>query len=262
MDHPKSSGDREFHPVTPEEQEQLLREKILAEQESRWQTRGNAAPLIPDEPVRLRETDGHVHPPKIELRPDPAALGLTDEEAKHLVDGGKNNPHVRFTDELKSRFVELLASYGVKHKCAKAVGVCAYTVTLHEKKDQEFAEAVELAMEVFRDSIEETIIDRAIHGWREPMVSAGHIVGYVTKFDNRLLELLAKRHIHAYRDKQQLDVNVSGGVLVAPAPAQSVEEWRAQNTRPALGDESDSPSIELGKKVVENVAAKQPMDDD
>lgn len=178
-------------------------------------------PLIPNEPHRLRESDGHIVPPP--------QLYLTKEQKRDLESGQFRG---KFGDTEKAQFIELLSRYGVKTKCAKAVGVCPYTINIHAKKDPDFADACELALEVFRDSIEETIIDRAIHGWEEPVVSAGKVVTKVRKFDNRLLELLAKRHITAYRDKQQLDVNVSGGVLVAPAPPQSQEDWQQQFSAP------------------------------
>lgn len=201
--------------------------------------RGALIPLEDDH--RLRERDGKVHPPRIQLRP---------EEAEILEDGTRQKAHTLYNDELKQRFIELLSMYGVKHKCAKAVGICPYTHNLHYKKDPEYAEACDLAMEVFRDSIEETIIDRAIHGWMEPLVSGGAIVGYVKKFDNRLLELLAKRHIAAYRDKQHLDVSVSGGVMFAPAPVKSEEDWEQQTRL-----EEDQ-----RRRLVLNEADKEPVE--
>lgn len=193
------------------------------EEHKRWEDRERErlrGALIPDEPHRLRERDGQVHPPKIKLRP---------HEAEILKDA---QPHNEFTDERKQRFIELLMSYGVKHKCAKAVGICPYTFNLHMKKDPEFAEAVNLALEVFRDTLEEVIIDRAVHGWVEPLTSGGMVVGYVKKFDNRLLELLLKRHIPEFRDKQQIDMKVSGGVLVAPQRPVDADTWRAQHELP------------------------------
>ena len=206
--------------------------------------------LIPDEEHRLRETNGQISPPDIDLRPEESQRLLeTEGQTK---DGtprkSEKKPPVRFTDELKKRFVDLLAQYGVYWKCAKAVGVSAYTVTLHKKDDEEFAEACELAMSVFRDSIEETIIDRAVHGWEEPVYSQrlGTQIGTIHRFDNKLLELLAKRHIPEYRDKQQIDHNVSGGVLVAPASPASAEDWEDKHrkqvesqSRPSGADAND-----------------------
>ncbi len=204
--------------MSPKEQEEAQKVKQTWEDKERERLRGA---LIPDEEVRLRGRDGRVTPMVFQLRPG---------EAEHLEGGPKQKPHVKFTDELKVRFIELLSVYGVKYKCARAVGIAPMTFNDHMNKDPEFAELVDQAMEHFRGSLEETIIDRAVHGWIEPVVSAGVIVGYVKKFDNRLLELLLKRHIADFRDKQQMDVNVSGGVLVAPQTPTSVEDWQKQHT--------------------------------
>lgn len=199
-------------------------------------------PLIPNEPVRLRERDGQIKGPPIELRPEEEQRLL---ECDQITSEGQprqrfHKPHLKLTDELKKRFVELLMQYGVKYKCAKAIGISPMTITNHLRQDEDFKEACEYAMQVFRDSIEETIIDRAIHGWDEPVYSQrlGVQIGTIRRFDNRLLELLAKRHIPEYREKQQVDVNVSGGVLVVPSAPQSVDEWKRRHvkseSRPAL----------------------------
>lgn len=204
-------------------------------------------PAIPNEPHRLREADGNIEPPKIVL----------NEAHRRSLETGQFRSV--FDDEAKIRFVELLSKYGIKTKVAKAIGICPMTYRNHEKNDPDFAEAMELAMDVFRDSIEETIIDRAIHGWVEPVVSAGKVVAKVRKFDNRLLEFLAKRHIPAYREKQQVDVNVSGGVLVAPAPPQNQEDWQRQfsGSPAALPDGEGGGTMDSSqRKQVQNEAER------
>lgn len=206
--------------------------------------RGSAA-LIPDEEHRLREKDGTVMPAELQLtREEKAALDDDRNWKGHLMQRAQK-PHVQFTDEKKVRFCELLARYGVKHKCAKAVGVSAYTVTRHEQQDQDFKEAVALAVETFADMVEETVIDRAVHGWDEPVYSQklGIRIGTIRKFDNRLLEMLLKRHRPQYRDKQQMDVNVSGGVLVAPALPPSTDEWRERHL-PQADEPAKLPAVE------------------
>jgi len=44
----------------------------------------------------------------------------------------------------------------------------------------------------------------------------------------RLIELELKAHDERYRDKKELDVKVSGGVLVAPADVSSIDDWEAR----------------------------------
>lgn len=190
-------------------------------------------PLIPEEPLRLRETDGTIHPPELVLRPMEEAALLEAETVNQ--DGNlRQRPHhtnTIFTDELKQRYIVLLSQYGIKYKCAKGVGVSPVTVRLHVRKDEEFSEACDIAMEIWRDSLEETVVDRAVHGWDEPVFSQklGTQIGTIKKFDNRLLELLVKRHIPAFREKQQVDVNITGGVLVAPAASPSGQDWEKKH---------------------------------
>lgn len=169
--------------------------------------------LMPEERVRLRNRFGEVEPPPIELR--------------HQAESLEPRKWVRFSDDLKVQYLGLMAMYGNRSKCAKALGLSPSTVRKHKQKDREFAEAVEVAMEVFRDSIEEAITDRAIIGWEEPVYSQrlGCKIGTIRKFDNRLLELLAKRHIPAFREKQQLDVSVNGGVLLIPQQEEDPDKW-------------------------------------
>ena len=213
------------HPLSDLEKELLARSplKISFDQN----------PLIPDEPLRLRETDGSIHPPKIALRPS-EERGLLEAEATTQAGDVRQRPHptnVKFTDDLKKRYVLLLSQYGIKYKCAKGVGVSPVTTRLHEREDEEFAEACEFALDIFRASLEETVIDRAVHGWDEPVFSQklGTQIGVIKKFDNRLLELLVKRHIPAFREKQQVDINITGGVLVAPSGPQKAEDWEKKH---------------------------------
>lgn len=211
-------------------------------------------PLIPAEEHRLRESDGAVRGPTIELRPDPVPALLNDG----LTAGGQVSvgpmtdvPRLPFSDDRKVRYVELLARYGLKSKVAKAIGTTIQTVNYHEKHDPDFAEATSWAMDVFRDSIEEVIQDRAIHGWKEPVFSQrlGCQIGEIHRFDNKLLELLAKRHIPAYRDKQQVDHTVTGGVLIGVDQAPSPEDWEQKHKR--LAEESREQPEVVDAEVIE-----------
>lgn len=44
----------------------------------------------------------------------------------------------------------------------------------------------------------------------------------------RLIELELKKHDEGYRDKREVDVKVSGGVLVAPPDVNSIDDWEAR----------------------------------
>ena len=87
----------------------------------------------------------------------------------------------------------------------------------HLNNDPAFAEAYEEAYTYFKDALEAEMLRRAVQGWKEPVVGGkdkDEVVTHVQKFDSQLLQLALKRHIPEYREKYQVDANVSGGVLV------------------------------------------------
>ncbi|RKZ20174.1 hypothetical protein DRQ50_00010 [bacterium] len=81
----------------------------------------------------------------------------------------------------------------------------------------------------YRENIEEEIKRRAMDGVDTPVFYKGELVATQKQYSDRLLELHAKRHIGAYRDKHTVDHNVTGGVLVVPGMAETSEDWEEEN---------------------------------
>lgn len=144
-----------------------------------------------------------------------------DHRKKHAVD---------FTDDRKLRYLRHLAATGRKQESALVAGIVQETARKHGKDDPDgFGAAVDRAIEFFR----EVVIDRAAHkfaveGWTEPVFYKGEEVGSVWKFCPRTFELYAKRMHPEYRERVQADVNVSGGILVIPTSAPSLDEWQSE----------------------------------
>ena len=136
-------------------------------------------------------------------------------------------PIRKFTDELKERFCQKLAKCGLIAKSAHAIGVSHRTIEEHRKKDPEFLAAFEQAMALYRDRVEQEVHDRAIEGWEEPVFYQGKQTSTKLVKSDRLLELLAKRYVHEYRERFQGEINVKGGVLVVGAQM-TAEQWQAQ----------------------------------
>jgi hypothetical protein len=136
---------------------------------------------------------------------------------------------IPFDDDRKLRFLRHYAATGRKAEAAFVAGISPTTVSSHAKKDPEgFGAAVDRAVQFFR----EVVIDRAAHkfaieGWEEPVFYKGEQCGSIWKFCPRTFELYAKRMHPDYRERNQLDVSISGGVLVVPASCSSTEEWLA-----------------------------------
>lgn len=138
----------------------------------------------------------------------------------------------RLSQEQAEAYLAEVARTGLLIKSCKAAGVSYMTVKRQREEAEDFEEAVQEALEVYREVIQEEIHRRAIEGVDQPVfgplgpgLGSGEI-GSVRKYSDKLLELHAKRHIAAYRDKAQIDANITGGVLVVTEAPETEEEWR------------------------------------
>lgn len=138
----------------------------------------------------------------------------------------------RFDYDAQERFLRSIENQGRITVAAEAVGVSAECAREYIRSDREgFAERFNEAMQVFRDKIEEEIHRRAMEGVDEPIIGGkdrDEVVAHVRRYSDRLLEFYAKRHIPEYRERGQLDVNVSGGVMVVPARPATPSDWATQ----------------------------------
>lgn len=134
----------------------------------------------------------------------------------------------KFDDRAKAIYLEILSLTGRISEAAKAAGVVADTVRALRLKDEAFKELHEEALAEYRDRIEAEVHRRAIEGWEKPVFQKGELVGFVTEYSDKLLELLAKRHIPEYTDKVAVDARHSGGVMVMPQTAMTDDEWEQQ----------------------------------
>jgi len=120
-----------------------------------------------------------------------------------------------------------ICNTGVMYRACHAHGLSFPHFAKLRKEWQEIEDLVEMAHEFYRQKISHVIHDRAVDGWMEPVFFKGECVGHVQKFSDRLLELQAKRHCPEYRDKSQVDHNVTGGVLLIPAaPTTDVDAYK------------------------------------
>lgn len=141
---------------------------------------------------------------------------------------GKGVAH-KFTAEAQERYLDVLRRTGRKMDAARAAGI-QYETARHyiNKNIFQMADRVEEAMESYRDLVEAEIHRRAIEGVPTPIIGGkdrDEIITYVQTYSDRLLEFHARRHISAYRQSQQIDLTVRGGVIAVPAQAPSLEAW-------------------------------------
>lgn len=158
--------------------------------------------------------------------------------------------NTKFTDCVKTEYLERLAKYGTPTLAARTVGVHPHTVYDHVRDDQEFSDAVDLAKALFRERLEEAAVDRAVHGVTNDVFSQGIKVGSVTKHSDRLMEFLLKAaDPDKYSDKHKAEVSITGGVLMSAAPALSAADWHATHNEEEVidvGEVSDKAAKEQG----------------
>ena len=138
-----------------------------------------------------------------------------------------NVPHMSrpFDTKAKRVYLNTYREHGLHGMAAKAAGVSRQCVEQHLEKDEGFKAERVRALADYRETIEHEIKRRAMEGWDEPVFYKGNEVGVVHKYSDRMLELHGKRHIPEYRDKQSIDLNATGGILVVPGTSMTAEEW-------------------------------------
>ena len=146
---------------------------------------------------------------------------------------------LKFDDRAKLDYCIELSKHGLKGQAARTVGLTLQTIQKHRKVDPDFAIMEAEALEEYRDAIVGHVGTLALEGTlRRRFNRDGEVVEEWIEYPTRLIELEAKRLEPAYREKQTLDVNMSGGIMVAPVE-KTPEEWAAEQT--ALNAEKESP---------------------
>lgn len=107
----------------------------------------------------------------------------------------------RFTDKRKREFVEELRKLGRETMARVKVGVSAATVLRHKNDDPEFAASCEEAHRLFcEEQIDGEMHRRGIEGVQEAVYGKDangntSIIGWVTKYSDRMLSEYARRHM-------------------------------------------------------------------
>lgn len=129
-------------------------------------------------------------------------------------------------DFAKGRFLEQYAKWGRIGEAAAAAGVSTQTVRKAMEDDEEFAEALMIAEEAYREKLIAHHQDLVFNGTEKIQYDKeGRVVGREQIFPIRLIELELKKHDKGYRDKQEVDITHKGGVMIAPAEMKTVDDW-------------------------------------
>lgn len=130
-----------------------------------------------------------------------------------------------FDDAAKTLFLEQVSETGLLARSAKAVGFTGRFIKKELEKDQEFAEAFDEAMLEYQELLQREMHRRAVDGVEETVYFQGVPCGTKINYSDSLLTTLTKAKVPEFRDKQKLDVAVSGGVLLTLPSANTPEQW-------------------------------------
>ena len=132
----------------------------------------------------------------------------------------------KLDDRAKGIFLAEYSQHGRIGHAAQAAGVTAQTVRRHMEVDQEFGEACIEAEHSYRDRLIEHHQNLVFEGTTKVTYDRqGNVVSEEKVYPIRLIELELKKHDEGYRDKREVDVKVSGGVLIAPPDVSSIDDW-------------------------------------
>lgn len=141
---------------------------------------------------------------------------------------------IKFDDEQKERYLQVLAETGRKGEAAQSVGVCPTTVKRHIEIDPDFAEAYENALDAYRDKVHDIAQSTYDGRLKKPILGGqfkDEIVAHETIIHANILAMELKRVDPSYKDRQEIDMNVKGGVLVVPDASETKEEYLARIKR-------------------------------
>jgi len=118
------------------------------------------------------------------------------------------------------------------------------------KNDADFNEAVAHCQLMYHDRIIAHHQDLLFNGIEKIRYDGkGNVIDTTREYPIRLIELELKKHDDGYRDKREISMNISGGVLVAPAGI-SIEEWEKKHGETVEGEFTEAEVKSSTEKAV------------
>ena len=151
----------------------------------------------------------------------------------------QRKPMVPFTSDRKQQFLDLFRSHpelkGCRALCAEAVGVSITTLYDHLKRDPEFAEAFEDALQAFIDeNMFAPALKRARDGVERPIVGGkfkDEIITYERVYSDSLMAMMLRAHRAEFKDGKDaasMTASGTGGVLIVPGAPATINDWQNQ----------------------------------
>jgi len=146
-----------------------------------------------------------------------------------------------FTDKQKGLFLNELRKHGrITIACRKS-GTWPPHVKKERIADENFDEAFSVAIMEYHDRVIGHHQDLVFNGTQKKIYDRnGQLISEETQYPIRLVELELKKVDESYREKRKLEMEVSGGVLVAPAEMGSIADWEEKFVDADVIELSDS----------------------
>lgn len=135
-----------------------------------------------------------------------------------------HKPRMELTPGQLALYLDTLTQCGLVQLSAKTAGLSLVAIKKHRLSSDEFRIMEEDAKAEFRERLELEALRRGFEGYDEDVYHNGSVVGQQRRFDTTLTVQVLKRHIPEYTDRVSADVNVKGGVLLAPGTFPA-EQW-------------------------------------
>ena len=173
-------------------------------------------------------------------RDEMPALRMMNKIEEYFDDDGNWRLRVtagsKFDEMARGIFLREMAEHGRKSTAAMAAGVSVTTANWAIKNDPDFNEAVAHCQLIYHDRIVAHHQDLLFNGVETIRYdNKGTIISTSRDYPIRLIELELKKHDDGYRDKREINMNVSGGVLIAPA-GMTIEEWEKKHGETVEGE--------------------------
>jgi len=119
--------------------------------------------------------------------------------------------HTQFTPERKNRYLKVLEETGERALARADIGISSTTVFEHRSKDPAFRDAEDETLRKHAAVYSTEMKRRAVEGYQEPVYGskgAGMgmaVVGWVTRYSDRLLLELARRYEPEYTPRTKIE---------------------------------------------------------
>lgn len=154
----------------------------------------------------------------------PIAVKYQDDDGNWRI--GVRMSRIKFGDAEKGIFLDEYRKWGRMGESAAQAGVSTQAVRYHMSVDEDFALAVLMAEEEYKDKLVAHHQDLVFNGQEKRIFDRqGKLVSTERVYPIRLIEIELKKHDEGYRDKREVEMKHTGGVLVAPAETASIDDW-------------------------------------